>query len=311
MKRHALVLLLGTLANLALAMSPVLASFNIVPLEILVDEADLIIAGKVTKIENGFTSNSGKKFEVAVVKVTGIVKSLVGKPKEVCICTPWTRESGTPLDIRYSPGQESTWVLRKDPERNVYWPKGRSLDSLDPAEDGRTFQYVTSKLKEMADLVAAREKLPRGKAVAGLVARAELFEHKREKEHTSYAFEIRFSLKNGSEKPITICTFPGHYPLEVEWTGPDTKKLDYKRGKAEKIVMTKDSFVTIPPGGVRFLGGATFYSRQGAAPHDNIAQVGLHQVAVSFVGKQAGKEFGIENVWLGTVTGNEITFMMK
>src|SRR5436853_102729 len=94
--------------------TPVLADWAEVPLEVLVDEADLIVVGKVTKVQDGgfFTIGPNKsdhivKQDVAVLEISAILKAPAnfGKPKEVHI-----GQSGlakiTSADIRFRAGQQ-------------------------------------------------------------------------------------------------------------------------------------------------------------------------------------------------------------
>jgi len=43
----------------------------------------------------------------------------------------------------------------------------------------------------------------------------------------------------------------------------------------------------------------------------NLAQVGQHRVTISFTNNEDGKQFGLEKVWTGTVTANEVTFTVE
>jgi hypothetical protein len=188
-------------------------------------------------------------------------------------------------------------LLLPEPERNVYWAKHPG-------------QFVAEKeAKKIADFVEARSKLPGGKPVNGLVARAELSE-------APGSFQVRFSLKNTTEKPITVCDYVGNRPLQVQWTGPDGKSLEskhYEWLKAARIAaLAQKDFFVIQPGGVRFMGEIKFLSPADKATNfDNVAQVGKHQITVGFATKENGKQFGLENVWTGTVTAQEVTFTVK
>ena len=302
--------------------TPVRADWAEVPLEALVDEADLIVVGKVTKVQDGgfFTlgpmkSDHAVKQDVAVIEVSAILKASpqVGKPKVVHIGQLGMGIVSS-VDIRFRPGQQGIWLLTKDPgrnkvvamkdgllvpdpERNVYWAKHSSQ-----------FQGEKEQ-KKLAALIEARAKVEGGKPVNGLVARAELLE-------SSGNFQVRFSLKNVTEKPITVCNYVGNRPLPVEWIGPDGKlrmSKHYEWLKAARIAaLAERDFVIIQPGGVRFMGEIKFHPPTDKATNlDNVAQVGQHKVKVSFVNKENGKQFGLENVWTGTVTANELTFSVK
>lgn len=294
-----------SVALVALSVSSALALWAPVPFAILVDEADLIVVGKVAKIQDGGFALGKRNYDVAVVEVSAVLKSLAGKPKEVHIGQP--AEGGgiaVSTDIRFRAGQQGIWLLTKDPDKNVYWAR-------------HPFQFQEEKeQKQLVTLIDSRAKAPAGKAVNGLVARAELLEHGQAKGPPFY--EVRFSLKNVSEKPITICDFAVSRPLQVTWTGPDGKSLDsnhYKWLEVVRLGLAKENFVTIPAGGVRFLGprtreyGVMFQAK--APAHMNNAEAGQHKVTVSFVSDQDGREFGVENVWKGTVRGPEISFTVK
>ena len=302
--------------------APVHADWAEVPLEVLVDEADLIVVGKVTKVQDGgfFTLGPNKtdhivKQDVAVVEVSAILKASphVGKPKAVHIGQTAMRKIAD-TDIRFRPGQQGIWLLTKDPgpnkvvamkdgllvqdpERNVYWAKHPSQ-----------FQGEKEQ-KKLAALIEVRAKVEGGKPVNGLVARAELVE-------APGNFLVRFSLKNVAEKPTTVCNYVGNQPIEVKWIGPDgmmLKSKHYNWLKAARIAaLAERDFVVIQPGGVRFMGEIKFHSpAEKVTNFDNVAQVGKHRVTVGFVNNEVGKQFGLDNVWTGTVTANELTFSVK
>lgn len=273
-----------------------------IPLEVLVDGADLIVAGQVTDIKPGFPP-----FDNAVVKVTKVMKSLpgFGQPKTVVIAQPAAQ---SPLTVstslnRFSVGQEGIWFLTRDPGHQAFW-----------AKHPNHFRPNQVKVQvQVAELVKTRAKLPEGKAVNGLVARAEIGQQMPAADFPNYAAtnnEVRFSLKNVSEKPITICNFPGHQPLKVDWAGPKGQlKSGHYQGVAKaKLVLTKDSFVTIPPGGVRFIGPRA--GEAGIWFQAPLAPAGQHRITISFsfANPEEGKQLQIGNVWTGTVTANEVRF---
>jgi len=155
-----------------------------------------------------------------------------------------------------------------------------------------------------------------GKPVKGIVALARLVE-KPAKGSTS--FEVRLSLKNVSTKPITVCAWVGYQPLKVRWLGPDGKMRKSKHYDWLAFVdlagLSKDNgFVTIPPGGVRFITPEILFHPPTEKPvpgFGNAAQVGKHRVTVTFTNNEDGKQFGLQNVWTGTVIAKEITFRVK
>ena len=159
-----------------------------------------------------------------------------------------------------------------------------------------------------------------GKAVNGLVASAEVVEQKPAKEPPY--FEVHFSLKNVSDKPITICDYVGNRPLKVEWIGPDGKTLrsdHYGWLRAAFIApLSEKNFVTIPAGGVRRIGpqgdtsGIVFQpTPEKPLRFGNVTTPGKHRVTVSYTNMEDGKKFNQQNVWTGTVTANEVSFNVK
>ena len=159
-----------------------------------------------------------------------------------------------------------------------------------------------------------------GKAVNGVVASAEVVEQKPVKDPPY--FEVRFKLKNVSDKPITICDYVGNHPLKVEWIGPDGKALrsdHYGCLRAARIAsLSEKNFVTIPAGGVRRIGpqgdtsGIVFQpTPEKPLRFGNVTTPGKHRVTVSYTNMEDGKKFNRQNVWTGTVTANEVVLNVK
>jgi uncharacterized protein (TIGR03067 family) len=181
-----------------------------------------------------------------------------------------------------------------------------------------------------------------GKEVKGLVALAELVE-----KPAKGLFEVRLSLKNVSDKPITICHCPYMSQIQVQWVGPDGKMLTSKHHNypPSNFVFTKDYFVGIQPGEVRHivptirfhtstekradepirkdLGIWDAVDQAGIVYRSNLARAGEHRVTVSYnnvtvgypvgfgPGGRPGPEQAVENVWTGTITVKEVTFKVK
>jgi hypothetical protein len=159
-----------------------------------------------------------------------------------------------------------------------------------------------------------------GKAVNGLVASAEVVEQKPAK--APPYLEVLFTLKNVSDKAITICDYVGNHPLKVEWIGPDGKTLKsdhYGWLRAARIAsLSEKNFVTIPAGGVRRIGpqgdtsGIVFQpTPEKPLRFGNVTTPGKHRVTVSYANMEDGKKFNQQNVWTGTVRANEVVFTVK
>lgn len=284
------------------------ASWAAVALEILADEADVIVVGKVTKVQDGGFAVGNRKFDVAVIKVSRLLKSKakVGKPKQLRIGQPSRGGFGVSTDIRFRQGQEGVWLLKKDPARNVYWARHPSQ-----------FQPIKQQ-KLLATLVKARQKLAGGKPVDGLTLRAELIIHKGG--NSPAYFQIRISLKNVSDKPVTLCNYVGNKPLQVAWTGPDGKPRMSSHyawlALARLRAVSEQNFATLQPGDVLFLGprsnhSGIFFQPASTQPRANVPEAGKHTVVVSFKNAEAGKKFGLKGVWTGVVSANAVTFTVK
>src|ERR1051325_11403090 len=97
--------------SLCTVATPIRADWAEVPLEVLVDEADLIVVGKVTKVQDGgfFTLGPNKsdhivKQDVAVLEISAILKApaLFGKTKVLHIGQKALGKV-TSADIRFVP----------------------------------------------------------------------------------------------------------------------------------------------------------------------------------------------------------------
>jgi hypothetical protein len=285
---------------------PAAAIWVAVPLEVLVDEAHLIVEGTVTEVKApGFDVPDMRPQELAVVKIDSVLKALPhvapkgGKPAEIGILQPARGGLAVSTDLRFAVGQKAIWLVKKDPALGAYRVSHPS--QIQPAPEK----------KKLTELVKARAKLAGGKAVGGLVARAEVIEHKG---GAGPSWEVRFSLKNASDKPIAVFDFVGARPLVVDWTGPEGEKresLHYEWLKAARLrAPDKTNFTILPAGGVHFLGaggggGQGLLFSTVAGPNGNLVTPGKHTIAVSYRSEEDGKRFGIKDGWTGTVTANE------
>lgn len=163
-------------------------------------------------------------------------------------------------------------------------------------------------------LAAANSRTPQpgpapalGKPVDGLAARAEVIKE-------SGALAVRFSLKNVSDKPLVVCDYIPHLPLQVEWVGPDGKKqksshyawLDDPR-IGPQAPLSERSFVTLAPGGVHVIGPR---GKDSTIPFAG-GPAGAHKVTVRYANKEDGKRFKLTGVWTGTVAAPEVTLRVK
>jgi hypothetical protein len=261
-----------------------------VPPAVLIDRADIVVIGKISKIDD---TGAGANQEFAIVDIQEVLK---GDPKLKSVKQVQPALKGMRLSHRVSVtlGEQGIFILNKVPNVDAY-------------RIGHPAQVVIFNEKNEKDVIASyrkliadRAKVVGGKAVNGLVARAEVVTE-------GMRTGVRFSLKNVSDKPITICTWIGGRPLSVRWTGPDGKAYEsthYDWLRTANIrELAKEDFVAIPPGGVLFV-----------AAYGGFDQVfsfklpeGDSRIVISYLNNADGKQFNIEGVWTGTVVANEIT----
>lgn len=280
-----------------------------VPLEILIDEADVVVQGKVVAIEKADLEINGRAHDLAVVEVDAALKNILGMMKlmQVRIAQPAAGGLGVSTDIRFREGQDGIWILNKAPDRDIY-------------HVNHPFQFQATQEKDrLAKLVAEREKVVGGKPVVGLEARAEVIETHTVDGQIASFYEVRFSLKNTTGKPITICDYVGHKPLAVQWTDPkgaarESGHYDYL-ATVRLAGMTKSSFVTIPPNGIRYLGPRGKYSGIHFATIErsgtNHVEPGEHTVTVAYKNEVEGRGLVAEPAWTGEVEANAVKFSVK
>src|SRR5262245_31505587 len=103
-----------TLVALGLMLPQAHASFAAVPLEVLVDDAAVIVQGKVVKIEDAKVTrkfgNMDRKYDAAVIEVEAVLKG-PAKLKEVRIAQPAKGGLEVSTDIRFKDGQQGIWIL--------------------------------------------------------------------------------------------------------------------------------------------------------------------------------------------------------
>jgi hypothetical protein len=295
-----------------LAARPAAAIWVAVPLEILVDEAHLIVEGTVTEVKApGFDVPDARPQELAVVKIDSVLKALPhiapkgiapkggAKPREIGILQPASGGLAVSTDLKFTVGQKAIWLVKKDPALDAY--RINHPSQIQPAAETR----------KLTELVKARAKVSGGKAVGGLAARAELIEHKG---GAATSWEVRFSLKNTSDKPITVFDYSGARPLVVDWTDPEGEKRESQHYEWLKAALlapaNKTNFTTIPPGGVHFFGPSSggqgvFFSTV-AGRNTNLVTAGKHKIAASYRSEEDGKRFGVKDAWAGTATANEV-----
>jgi hypothetical protein len=147
-----------------------------------------------------------------------------------------------------------------------------------------------------------------GDPVAGLEARATVA-------RAGTGYEVRFILKNVSDRPIVIYDWVGAMPLRVDWVGPDGKKRAvgaYDWLRAVRLAPpNRDNYklfyITLAPGESRLLSHGD--GTNGAIRLPGIA-AGKNRVRITYANRTTGKEFGLKGTWVGRVSA-EVTFVAR
>jgi hypothetical protein len=264
-----------------------LADVAYVPRETLVDQADVIVAGKVTK-----TEDADKGQEYAVIEVKEILK---GDPKLKVVKQLQPALKGARLSHRVSVnvGEEGVWMLKRVQGQDAY--RFNHPSDFVPF----TAKNEAAVIADVRKVVKARDTVLTGKPVDGLAARAEVVKE-------GGVPVVRFALKNVSDKPVTVCDYVGQRPLSVKWVGPDGKEIEsdhYEWLKAARLrPVAATNFVTIPPGGVLPFGPGI----RGGEIRLDAAPKGESKLTVSYTNRENGEAFGLKGVWTGIVTSAEV-----
>jgi hypothetical protein len=267
----------------------VVADVAYVPREVLIDRSDVIAVGKVIRIDE---AGAGQEF--AVIEVKEILK---GDPKLKTLKLRQPALKGARLSHRVSVsvGENGVFMLEKVANAEGY-------HFGHPMQIGITTERTEKAvIEEYRKLIEQRTKLPGGKEVNGLVARAEVMKE-------GGIPSVRFTLHNVSKKPVVICDYIGNRPLAVKWIGPDGKPIEsthYDWLKAARLkALGAENFVTIPPGGTRQMG--PHLSAFDSAFLFDSAPRGESKITISYTNETNGEAFKIANVWTGTVIANEV-----
>ncbi len=113
-----------------------------ISLDDLISEADLIVEGSVVDITDAGFSIGSRTYDAAIVDVTNVLKNTTGMTDiiEARIGQPGSTISGglafgASTDIRYTIGQQGTWLLVFDPMKQIFWathPSQFQVDDISP-----------------------------------------------------------------------------------------------------------------------------------------------------------------------------------
>ena len=130
------------------------------------------------------------------------------------------------------------------------------------------------------------------------------------------------SLKNVSDKPLLLFDYVGARPLTALWFGPEGKELPSKHyawlKRADLAPANDGNFITLPPGGVHFIGpqsreSGLFFAPLSVQPGagENLAKPGQHRVVLGYAQQNSATDLGRPGVWKGKVLANELTFTVE
>ena len=268
-----------------------------IPLEKRVKQADLVVVGKITKVENVMDGNA--ELAVGTITVSEVIKGDKDM-KEVKLAWRTGRvldpntgmwfEVRTSVDIRYSKGQEGIWGLTEDP---------KNKDRFKARYPGYPIKSDEEKLKEVRGYATEKyehKEIP-AKPVNGLLAEVKALNSPL---YPGDDIEVDFRLTNVREKgEIQIVDFEMlGLTLRPVVTGPKGRKIPWP---AARVMMEPPEYPTA------VLQAGAFYGRKITLSSSNLRQPGRYSLAIRYGNNMTLKEKGFE-CWTGELPSNTVVF---
>ncbi len=268
-----------------------------IPLEKRVKQADLVVVGKITKVENVMDGNA--ELAVGTITVSEVIKGDKDMKKVKLawrtgrVLDPNTGmwfEVRTSVDIRYSKGQEGIWVMTRDP---------KNKDRFKARYPGYPIKSDEEKLKEVRGYATEKyehKEIP-AKPVNGLLAEVKVLNSPL---YPGDDLAVDFRLTNVRKKgEIQIVDFEMlGLTLRPIVTGPKGEKIPWP---AARVMMEPPEYPTA------VLQAGAFYGRKITLSSSNLRQPGRYSLAIRYSNNMALKEKGFE-CWTGELPSNTVVF---
>jgi hypothetical protein len=241
-------------------------------LDVRVDEADVILAGKIVSREAG---NSGT--DVATLQVQEVLK---GQAKEESIA--FTLQS---LALGCNKGEEGIWFFR------------RAGEALQWADYGRE---PLDKKNEIRAALTRQKERTWGKPVKGLKVFAQAMTPK---VRVGEPIVITYGLQNESDQSLIVCVHAPQRPIVVEGGSGELYTF-----KGKPPALGSGDFMTISPGAVvrRLPPTGT-----GRVKLEGKSEPGTYEFTVVFRNKQEGKKFKLAGVWTGEAFSEKLVVVVE
>jgi hypothetical protein len=282
LKKRSLLIIIGLAAILLPRPAP--ASWIYVPLEELIVQAEFVVSGKITEVEE----NEGLTF--GTITADKVLKG----PKDLkTVKIAWASKP-TPSNISYKKGQEGVWLLNKVKDRD--WYMCNHPGNFQPPI------YLTKVEKLIRDIAAWEW----GKEVNGLAVHLSVTPW-----HSRYPASVRLYMKNCSKKTLLILNHAETRPVQAEIIDPDGKQIkvdfyDWVK-KADLRAISKHDFHPLAPGQVKCF---TMQYR-GSFNLESLTKKGEYRITATLTNKEDGKRFKLKDVWIGKAVSNTAVYRKK
>jgi hypothetical protein len=267
--------------SLAFVCSPLLASWEYIPQEVRMIEADIVVAGEIVKSGKNMKKH-GQVFEVGIIKPLQLLKGNPGPREQIRLAWP---QIGPRLHAPQV-GDRSIWILRADETLPVY----RATYVLD--------RQPLEKLDEVRARLSTIESIHWSEPEDGL--QIGIFTEQRE---TAAATRLSVYplLKNVTHEPIFVNTLSQDMPFSILSFAPDGRPMDvptYGAALTGPASPRRQHFLRIPPGGVR------------SAPHGFVLPIltegGEYSIRMRYKSYREAPELKLGNIWTGALASPTI-----
>ncbi len=271
------------------------AMWAYVPLEVRIMEADFVVAGKIVRLEKDIPLKDGRVYEVGVIQVASVLKGKA-RTKEVKLAWIKPRKGGLRLadgPISYAVGQNSLWILRKDPDVGTH--------TANYPSDRQALANVQDLKRRLAAIKLIQWSKPQDGLQLGLfIEQQDLRKSKVKIKGKPVKAVGRLSvyalLKNVGKETIQVVNFHHDHPMSLEFLGPDGKPIEvtlYGKKPAKIPPPNKFSFLPVDSNQTRSIGYGL------GLP--TLTKSGEYTVVLKYKNARDGKPLDIKGVWRGEI----------
>jgi len=258
-----------------------MASWEYIPQEVRLIEADIIVAGEIVKLGKN-RKKYGQVYEVGIIEPIQLLKGSPGRGRQIRLAWPQI----APRLPAPRVGDRSIWILRADEILPVY--RATYLMDRQPIEK---LAELRVRLSEIED---TRWSEPEDGLQIGIFT-----------EQQEMSAAVRLSvyplLKNAGHEPIFVNLFQRDLPFSILCFAPDGHPMDvpmYGMTQAQPATPQRQHFLQIPPGGIRSI------------PYGFVLPIltedGEYSIRVRYKSYREAPELGLNRVWTGAMASPTI-----